>query len=161
MATPNTASSRAHGVTRGVTGGASTRRPARAASLLAALALTGGLWLAPGCAGQLRKPDEYRDDVAAMLATRADRVKACWDAELVRNPAAYGRVVLRFRVAKKSGAFERVDAIRERTTASEAVTTCVVAAVSGLAIDPPDAREAEATFEWSFRAPALSADGAP
>ena len=117
-----------------------------------------------GCAGQLRTPDVYRDDVAAALATREDRVKACWDAELARNPAAYGRVVLGFRVAEKTGAFERVDPIRERTTASETVTTCVVAAVSGLSIDPPDVREAAATFEWSFRASAPSAavvDGAP
>lgn len=126
--------------------------------------LFAGLAFGAGCAGQLRKPDEYRDEVAAVLATRADRVKACWDAELVRNPAAYGRVVLGFRVAKKTGAFERMDPIRERTTASDTVTMCVVAAVSGLTIDPPDAREAEATFEWSFRAPApvaVGVDGAP
>lgn len=123
-----------------------------------------GLAFGAGCAGQLRKPDEYRDDVAAVLATRAERVKACWDAELVRNPAAYGRVVLGFRVAKKTGAFERIDPIRERTTASDTVTMCVVAAVSGLTIEPPDVREADATFEWSFRAPApvaVGVDGAP
>ena len=103
------------------------------------------------CSFNARTPEDYRDVTNDLLATRADQLKACYDAALVTDATMAGTVVVSFKVEADSGKLLNPAVDAARTTAPETLQKCVITALDGLAIDPPDARDGEATFSWEFR----------
>ncbi|WP_437590325.1 AgmX/PglI C-terminal domain-containing protein [Sorangium sp. So ce1000] len=92
----------------------------------------------------------YRDDTAALLETRSDEIRACYDAELARNPGARGEVTIHFTVLEESGRITNVAIDPAGTTTSDEVTSCVVRSIDGLVLAPPDEKQGKGTFVWEF-----------
>ncbi|MGK4007332.1 AgmX/PglI C-terminal domain-containing protein [Sorangium sp. So ce1036] len=103
-----------------------------------------------GCSFAVRSPEMYRDDTAALLETRNEQIKACYDAELARNPGAQGKVTVEFLVLEDSGRITQVVVDPAGTTASEEVANCVVSSIDGLVLTPPDEKKGKAKFVWEF-----------
>ncbi len=109
-----------------------------------------------GCSFQYhaRDADTYRRDTRALLSTKNADIRACYDQQLKTNENASGDVVVDFKVQEDTGTILNAAVNQERTTAPAALSQCVVDALDGLALDPPDAREGVATFTWEFKPPA-------
>ncbi|WP_434047910.1 MULTISPECIES: AgmX/PglI C-terminal domain-containing protein [Sorangium] len=108
-----------------------------------------------GCSFALRSPEMYRDDTAALLATREEQIRACYDAELARNPGAEGKVTVTFLVLEDSGRLTDLVVDEAGTTASKEVSKCVVDSIDGLVLTPADENKGKGKFVWEFtpRAP--------
>jgi hypothetical protein len=111
-----------------------------------------------GCAGTKRSPQAYRAATQQVLETRNAQVKSCYDKLLAREAGAgaSGTVTVRFVVEKKTGAFTKATVDPGATNAREPVVLCVLEALAGLRLDPPDANEGHATFRYELR-PATAA----
>jgi len=107
-----------------------------------------------GCSFAARSPETYRDDTKAVLETKNNDIRACYDGVLKSTPGAGGKVTVKFEVETEGGKFTKVSVDKAGTTAPEAVSECVTKSISGLGIQPPDARLGEATFVYEFTAPA-------
>jgi hypothetical protein len=81
-----------------------------------------------GCSFAARSPDMYRDDTRAVLDTKNDQIKTCYDEVLKTNK----------------------DAPPE-------VAQCVLNALQGLVLSPGDKSEGQATFVYEFSAGAAPA----
>lgn len=103
------------------------------------------------CNFNARSPEDYRSVTNDLLATRADQLRSCYDAALVTAPTAGGVVVVTFKVEAKTGKLLEPAVDPARTTAPDTLKQCVITALDGLAIDPPDARDGNATFSWEFK----------
>ncbi|MEO8702602.1 MAG: hypothetical protein ABI867_21340 [Kofleriaceae bacterium] len=108
--------------------------------------------VAMGCAGTARSSDVYRRDTRAMLETRNAQLATCYDDALKVDPKIGGMVAVKFTVEKKTGMFTKPTIDPTRSNASEALVTCVLRVVDGLALQPPDAREGRATFVYELSA---------
>jgi len=53
-------------------------------------------------------------------------------------------------VQEETGQIINASLDKQRTTAPDTLSNCVVDAISGLALDPPDKRQGVATFVWEF-----------
>ncbi|WP_437302279.1 AgmX/PglI C-terminal domain-containing protein [Sorangium sp. So ce388] len=108
-----------------------------------------------GCSFALRSPEMYRDDTTALLSTREEQIRACYDAELARNPGAEGKVTLSFLVLEDTGRLTDIVVDEDGTTASKEVTSCVVQSIDGLVLTPADQNKGKGKFVWEFtpRAP--------
>ncbi|WP_437998122.1 AgmX/PglI C-terminal domain-containing protein [Sorangium sp. So ce185] len=106
-----------------------------------------------GCSFALRSPEMYRDDTAALLATREEQIRACYDAELARNPGAEGKVTVSFLVLEDSGRLVDIVVEPEGTTASKEVASCVVDSIEGLVLTPADENKGKGKFVWEFTPP--------
>jgi hypothetical protein len=103
-----------------------------------------------GCSFHARSPEDYRKVTRELLETRNADIQACYDAALKDNPKASGTVIVNFKVEAETG---KVTAGAMDEVASSAPATlgeCIVKALDGLVLDPPDARTGQATFQWSF-----------
>lgn len=118
--------------------------------MLRSLALTSLALIIGGCTFYARSPDQYRDDTAAVLASKGADLNACYDAAAKANPTATGKVTVQFTVEKKTGKIGNAAADPARTTAPQALIDCVVTAINGLVLSPPDQRDGSATFEYDF-----------
>ena len=107
-----------------------------------------------GCGGAIRVGDAYRDDTAKLLTAQANpRIHDCFDGMVKTTPAPkslQGTTTVHFVVAKESGLITNVSVIPESTTAQPPVAQCVVSALNGLKLDPPDGVDGDATFAWEF-----------
>jgi hypothetical protein len=107
-----------------------------------------------GCGGAIRVGDAYRDDTAKLLTAQANpRVHDCFDGIVKSTPgpkALAGTTTVHFIVAKDSGLISNVTVVPESTTAQPPVAQCVVTALNGLKLDPPDNVDGDATFTWEF-----------
>ncbi|WP_233561041.1 AgmX/PglI C-terminal domain-containing protein [Sorangium cellulosum] len=103
-----------------------------------------------GCSFALRSPEMYRDDTAALLATREEQIRACYDAELARNPSAEGKVTVTFLVLEDSGRLTDLVVDEAGTTASKEVSKCVVDSIDGLVLTPADENKGKGKFVWEF-----------
>jgi hypothetical protein len=113
----------------------------------------------PGCTCIARDTETYKKDTRSVLETKNDGIKSCYDSALAANPAQSGSVVVTFIVEKKTGTITNVAADPNKSTAPEGLQQCVVTALEGLVLDPPDQREGQATFTWTFSGP--SGEGKP
>jgi len=104
------------------------------------------------CSFAVRDANMYAADTGAVLVTRSPQIKACYDAALKEDSTMTGDVVVAFGVEKKTGAFLNPQIVPERTTAPDALGQCVLNALSGLALDPPDQNEGSAVYTWKFMA---------
>lgn len=103
------------------------------------------------CSHVGRDTAAYERDTSALLDTRAQELRACYDAELARNRDLVGKLTVKFRVEKGTGKLVALEWDRNRSTVSEALATCVVSALRGLELDEPDRREGIATYTYAFR----------
>ena len=116
---------------------------------LSLLALT-----AVGCGGAIRLGDAYRDDTAKLITAQANpRIHDCFDGMVKTTPgpkSLQGTTTVHFTVAKESGLITDPTVVPESTTAQPPVVQCVVSALQGLKLDPPDGVDGDATYTWEF-----------
>jgi hypothetical protein len=111
---------------------------------------------AVGCSFAARSPEMYRDDTKAVLETKNNDIRACYDGVLKGTPGAGGKVTVKFNVETEAGKFTNITVDKPNTTAPPEVADCVTKSITGLGVAPPDKREGEATFVWDFQAPSKS-----
>lgn len=110
--------------------------------------------MSAACSFMARDTETYKNDTRTALEAKNSAVVGCYDTALAANPSQSGNVVVTFVVEKKTGAITNVSADPNQSTAPEALQQCVVTALEGLTLDPADRREGQATFTWTFTAPA-------
>ncbi len=103
-----------------------------------------------GCSFAARSPEMYRDDTKAVLETKNNDIRACYDGVLKGTPGAAGKVTVKFNVETEAGKFTNIAVDKPNTTAPAEVADCVTKSINGLGVSPPDKREGEATFVWDF-----------
>jgi hypothetical protein len=96
-------------------------------------------------------PEQYKADTRALLETRNGDIKACYDAALAQDQSLSGKVVVHFMVEAETGMVKEA-AVLPESTAPESLSSCIVNAISGLTLDPPDVNDGDATFMWEFQA---------
>lgn len=101
------------------------------------------------CSFHARSPDQYRDDTRALLETRGGKIKDCYRDALEATTETTGTVTVHFTVEKKTGQLTNIR-VDDQSTAGEPLRECVVKALDGLALTPPDARDGVATFLYEF-----------
>lgn len=119
-------------------------------------AVVGLLGLASGCEFHARSPEDYRSVTRALIETRTSQIQSCYDATLKTDKEAKGSVVVHFFVQPDTGALSDVEALPS-SSAPEALQQCVVTALGGLVLQPPDARQGDATFSFEFTANGVKA----
>jgi hypothetical protein len=119
-------------------------------STITRMLMTFSLALLAGCSFYARDADDYRKVTRSLLESRNADIKGCYDAELKKSPTVAGKVVVHFMVEKKTGKVTG-PAVDPASTAPESLGQCVVRALDGLTLDPPDARDGDATFSWEFQ----------
>ncbi len=105
-----------------------------------------------GCSFHARDADSYRKATRELLETRNTDIKGCYDAELKKDPKVAGKVVVKFTVKKETGEIADVTVVEKKSDAPASLSQCVVNALSGLALEPPDERDGDAQFQWEFQA---------
>lgn len=116
-------------------------------AMMALVAVAGGSIAACATA---RTPEAYRDATYAVLESRNSAVKSCYDDALKGEDKVSGKVVVQFTVDNKTGAITDPKVDEAASTAPASLGQCVVKALDGLTIDPPDANVGNATFTWDF-----------
>jgi hypothetical protein len=105
-----------------------------------------------GCSFYARSPEDYQKETEGLLASKNDELKSCYDAVLKDKPKAGGIVAVDFTVEAKTGAILDPKINEEKTTAPPKLGECVITAMEGLALDPPDQRTGVASFTYEFKA---------
>jgi len=108
------------------------------------------LLLCSGCSFYARGPDAYRTAVREVLDAQNGLVGSCYHRELQADPAAKGKVVVKFEVEPKTGNFAKPAVVDAESTASAPLKQCVLTSLEGLKLAPADQRKGEATFAWDF-----------
>jgi len=106
-----------------------------------------------GCSFAARSPEMYRDDTKAVLETKNNDIRACYDGVLKTTPGVGGKVTVKFEVETEAGKIQNIEVDKTNTTAPAPVAECVTKSLQGLAISPPDKRLGQATWAWEFTAP--------
>jgi len=114
-----------------------------------------------GCSFAARSPEMYRDETKAVLETKSNDIRACYDVVLRATPGVQGKVTVKFDVETEAGKIVNVAVDKANTTAPAAVSECVTKAITGLGLTPPDKRTGQGTFSWDFAAPPAPAAPAP
>lgn len=105
-----------------------------------------------GCEFHARSAEDYRDVTQALLDTKAQDIKTCYDTALKGQKDLQGRVTVQFTVEAETGRIKDVKVDPAGTTAPEVLSACVSNSISGLALTPPDKRDGIATFVYDFSA---------
>jgi len=103
-----------------------------------------------GCSFYARGPEDYRKATRELLDSKNEGVESCYKRQLKDNEKAGGTVVVKFEVEAKTGNIVNAKVVDKKSTASSELQKCVLDALEGLKLDPPDQRKGEATFEWEF-----------
>jgi len=101
------------------------------------------------CQFYARGPEKYRMATRELVETRSAQIQGCYEEILKKTPDAAGTVVIQFNVMPKTGAVESAAVLPESTAPAD-LSQCVVKALEGLVLNPPDERQGEATFSWTF-----------
>lgn len=115
----------------------------------------------PACSLTARSPEQYRDDTRALLELKTPEIEQCYTTALRAFPSSEGVVTVRVLVENDTGKLTQARVDEARTTAPPGLGECVVRALDGLVLVPPDSRDADATLLWEFRAKAPPGDAAP
>lgn len=120
--------------------------------------------LAAVCAcATTRSPARYREDTHTLLYKRSSQLETCYAKALATNPNASGTIVVQFSVEARTGNIVKPTVDMQHSTAPQPLAFCVLDAVDGLTLAPPDSREGRATFVYAFGrlpAPSVSSLGA-
>lgn len=103
-----------------------------------------------GCEFHARSAEDYRDVTQALLDTKAQDIKACYDGALKGQKDLQGRVTVQFVVEAETGKIKDVKVDPAGTTAPEVLSACVTNSIGGLALTPPDKRDGIATWVYDF-----------
>jgi hypothetical protein len=125
------------------------------------LLIAGSAVLLSGCSFAARSPEMYRDDTKAVLETKNNDIRACYDGVLKATPGVGGKVTVKFEVETEQGKIVNVAVDKPNTTAPDPVAECVTKSINGLGLTPPDKRVGQATFVWEFAAPAPGVFASP
>jgi len=109
--------------------------------------------LATGCSFAARSPEMYRDDTKAVLETKNNDIRACYDGVLKATPGVGGKVTVTFEVETEGGKLTKIAVDKANTTAPDAVAECVTKNITGLGLTPPDKRLGLGSWAWEFSAP--------
>jgi outer membrane lipopolysaccharide assembly protein LptE/RlpB len=106
-----------------------------------------------GCQFNARSAEDYSKETKKLLSKKNDELKSCYDALLKKEKKAEGLVVVNFTVEAKTGAIKDATIDEQKSTAKNAkeLGECVLKALDGLALDPPDARTGQASFSYEFK----------
>ncbi|HEU4731659.1 MAG TPA: AgmX/PglI C-terminal domain-containing protein [Kofleriaceae bacterium] len=115
---------------------------------LASAILVAGL---AACSGTSRGLEAYREDTGKLLETRSAQLRSCYDDALKTNATLAGTVTVQFIVEKKTGMISNAKVEPDKTTAPPALGDCVIKAIDGLVLAPPDRNEGRATFTYEFK----------
>jgi hypothetical protein len=99
----------------------------------------------------VRSPEMYRDDTRKLLSTKRSVLEACYDAELQTHPQATGKVIVHFTVERETGRVLNPKIDDLLSTPNRTLRGCVLDAMRGLTLAPPDDRNGDATFTWEFK----------
>lgn len=113
--------------------------------------MAGALATAAACGGTARGLEAYRNDTSTLLETRSAQLQRCYGDALKTDPGLGGTVTVQFVVENKTGAITRPEVDRSKSTASPVLGDCVVKAIDGLTLAPPDRNEGRATFVYEFK----------
>jgi hypothetical protein len=125
------------------------------------LSLFSLLAAATACEFHARSPEDYRDVTQALLDTKAQDIKACYDGALKGQKDLQGRVTVTFTVEAETGQIKDVKVDPAGTTAPEVLSACVSNSISGLALTPADKRDGIATWVYDFTPTGAPATDAP
>jgi hypothetical protein len=103
------------------------------------------------CAGPSRTVAAYRTDTASLLDSRGPELKRCYEAALATDTQLAGTVTIQFTVQSESGVIKNPTIDPTRSTATPALGACVIQAIDGLVLSPPDRNEGRATYVYEFR----------
>ena len=109
------------------------------------------LMASSGCTFFARSAEDYQTVTRELVNSKSESIRSCYDTALKTDEGAGGKVIVNFVVAKKTGIITN-PAIDPRSDAATNLSECVVSAIDGLTIDPPDQRDGMATFTWEFTA---------
>ena len=109
-----------------------------------------GLTFLGGCGFAARSPEMYRDDTKAVLDTKSNDIRACYDSVLATTPGVGGRVTVNFELETEQGKIVNIAVDKAQTTAPAPLVECVTKSINGLGVAPPDKRTGQATFTWEF-----------
>ena len=98
-----------------------------------------------------RNVASYRDDTASLLETRNPELKTCYEAALQSDAKLGGTVTVQFVIQGESGMIKNPTIDPTRSTATPALGECVLKAINGLVLAPPDRSEGRATYTYEFR----------
>jgi hypothetical protein len=104
-----------------------------------------------GCSFYARDAEDYKKVTRELVETKNTSIKDCYDVALATNETVSGSVVINFTVEKKTGKIMN-PVVDPKSSAPADLSQCVVSAIDGLILDPPDAREGQATFTWNLEA---------
>jgi hypothetical protein len=107
---------------------------------------------AAGC-GVTRGAVRYRDDVAAVVATRHADIRRCYGLVQVNMPDAAGKVTITFDVEPERGELIEIAIDAPNTTAPLPLAACVKNNLAGLYLSPRDRRTGQASFAYEFAPP--------
>lgn len=121
----------------------------KALTWISVLLIAAGLF---GCSASfaIRDTDGYRKDTRALLAAKSGAIKDCYDEQLKIDQQVSGKVVIKFNVQEETGAIVDAKVDEKKSTAPQALSQCVLDAISKLKLDPPDKYQGQATFIWEF-----------
>jgi len=122
-------------------------------TILSFVLIACGAALVSGCGFAARSPEMYRDDTQKLLDTKSADIKACYDGILKGQAGVGGKVTVKFELEEDTGTIKNVVVDQPNTTAPAPVGDCVNNAITGLKINPPDARLGQAAFVYEFSQP--------
>lgn len=106
---------------------------------------------AAACGGTARGLEAYRDDTSKLLETRNAQLQSCYSDALKTDAKLSGTVAVQFVVEKKTGTITSPSVDQSKSTAPPVLGDCVVKAIDGLTLAPPDRNEGRATFVYEFK----------
>lgn len=98
----------------------------------------------------MRNAESYEQDTREVLTTRDTQVQSCYNDALKQDPTLSGNVVVKFDVTEETGKIDNASIVEEDTSAPVALQQCVLDALQGLELTPPDEQKGVATYTWSF-----------
>ncbi len=102
------------------------------------------------CAATKRSNAAYRADTQRLIEARRGQLEACYASVLEKDAAAGGLVTVLVNVERKTGT-TKITAIPDHSSAPQPVTMCVLGALAGIQLAPPDANEGRGTFAFDLQ----------
>jgi len=106
---------------------------------------------AAACSGTARGLEAYRNDTSTLLETRSAQLQSCYEDALKTDDKLAGTVTVQFVVQKSTGVVANPMVDTARSSAPPILGQCVVKAIDGLTLAPPDRNEGRATFTYEFK----------
>lgn len=104
-----------------------------------------------GCSFHARDAADYQKVTRELVESKGADIKSCYDSALKVDPKVAGTVVVKFTVQHETGKIANAKVDETSSSAPANLGQCIVNALEGLVLEPPDARDGDATFQWEFQ----------